>query len=104
MFGMIAFLTLVRGSVTNAFVNVLSRSLFVGQSGAQRLAPVLDMCQHSHQPNLKYDLDANSNIVVTTTKNIKPGEELTAHFYSTEFEGHEFYVMYGFVVPFVAKV
>lgn len=90
----------VRGSVTNAFVNVLSRSLFVGQSGAQRLTPVVDMCQHSHQPNLKYNLDDNGNVVVTAIKNIASGEELTAHFYSTEFEGHEFYVMYGFVVPF----
>jgi len=98
----------VRGSVTNAFVNILSRSLFVGQSdvngGAQKLVPVLDMCQHSNTPNLRYEIDAASggNIIVSATRDIAEGEELTAHYYSTEFEGHEFYVMYGFVVPLAA--
>ena len=93
----------MRGSVTNAFVNVLSRSLFVGQGDAQRLVPVLDMCQHFHEPNLEYALDNNGNVVVTARRDISGLEELTAHYYSTEFEGHEFYVMYGFVVPFTAK-
>lgn len=78
----------------------MSRSLFVGQDGAQRLVPVLDMAQHSSNPNLKYAIDINGNVIVTAKRNIAAGEELTAHYYSTEFEGHEFYVMYGFVVPF----
>lgn len=90
----------VRGSVTNAFVNVLSRSFFVGQKGDQRLVPVLDMCQHSNNPNLKYEINGNGDTVITTATEILAGEELTARYYSTEFEGHEFYVMYGFVVPF----
>jgi len=90
----------VRGSVTNAFVNVLSRSMFVGQEGVQRLVPVLDMCQHANNPNLIYEINSNGDTVVTTTRNIRAGEELTARYYSTAFEGHEFYVMYGFVVPF----
>lgn len=90
----------VRGAVTNAFVNVLSRSFFVGESGAQRLVPILDMCQHSNSPNVDYKLDHEGNVVVRTNRQINAGEELTACYYSTEFEGHEFYVMYGFVVPY----
>ena len=86
--------------MTNAFVNVLSRSFFVGKDGAQRLVPILDMCQHSNNPNIEYQLDSQGNVVVKTTRHINPGEELTASYYSTEFEGHEFYVMYGFVVPY----
>lgn len=78
----------------------MSRSLFVGQDGAQRLVPILDMCQHANQPNLKFKLDADGNIIATALRNIDVGDELTTRYYSTEFEGHEFYVMYGFVVPF----
>lgn len=95
----------VRGSVTNAFVNVLSRSFYVGQKDDQRLVPVLDMCQHANNPNLEYEINGtNGDTVVTTTMDILAGEELTARYYSTEFEGHEFYVMYGFVVPFYEPV
>ncbi len=58
------------------------------------------MCQHSNIPNVDYTLDHEGNVVVKTTRRINAGEELTASYYSTEFEGHEFYVMYGFVVPY----
>lgn len=90
--------------MTNSFVNVLSRSLFVGESGKQRLVPILDMCAHAQNPNLNYTIDEKEDIIVTATKSIASGEELTAQYYSTEFEGHEFYVMYGFVVPFANPV
>ena len=91
----------VRGAVTNAFVNILNRSLFVGDE-KQRLVPVLDMVAHSRFPNLHAEVDENDNVVVTTTRDIQAGEEFTMEIYSTEFEGHEFYVMYGFVVPLAA--
>ena len=86
--------------MTNSFVNVFSRSLFANQAGEQRLVPILDMTQHSNKPNLKFELDGNGNVVVTATRNIAAGEELTSKYYSTDFEGDEFYVMYCFVVPF----
>ena len=89
----------VRGAVTNAFVNVLNRSLF-NDSDLQRLVPVLDMCAHSSSPNLKHEVDSAGNVVVTPTRPIMAGEELTLDYYSSEFEGHEWYVMYGFIVPF----
>lgn len=85
-------------------MNVLSRSFFVGDEGLQRLIPVLDMCQHSNTPNLKYRLDENGNVIVKASRRIAAGDELTAYYYSTQFEGHEFYVMYGFVVPFATDV
>ena len=91
----------VRGAVTNAFVNVLNRSLFNEGEDQQRLVPVLDMCAHSSEPNLFCEIDASGNVVVTTKTDIQAGEELSIKFYSTDFEGHEWYVMYGFIVPFV---
>ncbi len=96
----------VRGAVTNAFVNVLNRSLFLGEQEEQMLVPVLDMCAHSSTPNVKADIDVDGEgtkcIVVKSTRDISAGEELTLHFYSTEFEGHEWYVMYGFIVPYLS--
>jgi len=89
----------VRGAVTNAFVNVLNRSLF-NEEDQQRLVPVLDMCAHSNEPNLHCEIDGRGNVVVTTKSDIQAGEELSIKFYSTDFEGHEWYVMYGFIVPF----
>lgn len=95
----------VRRAVTNAFVNVLNRSLmFRGDDGGdnhhQRLVPVLDMCAHANHPNLACEIDDVGNVLVKTTRDIEANEELTIKFYSTDFEGHEWYVMYGFIVPF----
>jgi len=90
----------VRGAVTNAFVNVLNRSLFNDSDGLMRLVPVLDMCAHSGTPNLECEVGCFGNVVVTTTRDVEAGEELTLKFYSTDFEGHEWYVMYGFIIPF----
>lgn len=89
----------VRGAVTNAFVNVFNRSLF-NHGDNQRLVPVLDMCAHENKPSLVCDVDSNENVVVTAIRDIQAGEELSLKYYSTEFEGHEWYVMYGFIVPF----
>jgi hypothetical protein len=58
------------------------------------------MTQHSNTPNVNFDFDVNGNVIVTSTRDIAVGDELTSHYYSTDFEGHEFYVMYGFVVPY----
>jgi hypothetical protein len=90
----------VRGAVTTAFVNVLNRSLFNDGGELHRLIPVLDMCAHSSEPNLECKIDTSGNVVVTTKRDIQAGEELSLEFYSTEFEGHEWYVMYGFIVPY----
>lgn len=87
----------VRGAVTNAFVNVLTRSFFVGEGGKQRLVPIADMTQHSQDPNLEIVLESGGQVVVFAKEDISAGEEMTADYYSSEFEGHEFYVMYGFV-------
>jgi len=92
----------VRGAVTTAFVNVLNRSLFNEGGEQQRLVPVLDMCAHSCEPNLECMIDKCGNVVVSTKRDIQAGEELSIKFYSTEFEGHEWYVMYGFIVPYAA--
>lgn len=92
----------VRGAVTTAFVNVLNRSLFNEGGEQQRLVPVLDMCAHSCEPNLECMIDRSGNVVVSTKRDIQAGEELSIKFYSTEFEGHEWYVMYGFIVPYAA--
>ena len=89
----------VRGAVTNAFVNVLNRCLF-NENEHQRLVPVLDMCAHSNVPNLECEIAANGDVVVKTTAEIEAGEELSLKYYSTEFEGHEWYVMYGFITPY----
>ena len=90
----------VRGSVTNAFVNVLNRSLFNDDPENQRLVPVLDMCAHSTNPNLTHEVDAFGNVVLKANRAIMAGEELTLDFYPSDFEGHEWYVMYGFIVPY----
>lgn len=89
----------VRRAVTNAFVNVLNRSLF-NDGESQRLVPVLDMCAHANFPNMKAEVDALGNVVVKTMRPILAGEEMTLRYYSSDFEGHEWYVMYGFIVPY----
>lgn len=92
----------VRGAVTNAFVNVLNRSLFLGdEEENMMLVPVLDMAAHSNAPNMEANLGINEMgipaVIVTAARNVSEGEELTLDSYSTLFEGHEFYVMYGFI-------
>eukprot|EP00554_Chaetoceros_debilis_P000657 CAMPEP_0194086662 /NCGR_PEP_ID=MMETSP0149-20130528/21987_1 /TAXON_ID=122233 /ORGANISM="Chaetoceros debilis, Strain MM31A-1" /LENGTH=290 /DNA_ID=CAMNT_0038769801 /DNA_START=279 /DNA_END=1151 /DNA_ORIENTATION=+ len=92
----------VRGAVTNAFVNVLNRSLYLGDGEENMLlVPVLDMAAHSIEPNIKANLGRNEMgipaVIVTAARDVSESEELTLNCYSTLFEGHEFYVMYGFI-------
>jgi hypothetical protein len=96
--GMGLSISQVSKTINNSFVNVLNRGMYFDENGeqVQRLCPVLDMCAHSNDPNLSY-YDRNGDVVVKTMKPIKSGDELTVSYYSSEFEGHEFYVMFGFV-------
>lgn len=97
--GMGLSISQVRRTINNAFVNVLNRGLYFEENGdkLQRLCPVLDMCVHSVNPNLKGYIDKNGDVVVNTLQPLRSGEELSLRYYSNEFEGHEFYVMFGFV-------
>lgn len=96
--GMGLSISQVSKTINNSFVNVLNRGMYFEENGeqVQRLCPVLDMCAHSNDPNLSY-FDDKGDVVVKTIKPIKVGDELSVSYYSSEFEGHEFYVMFGFV-------
>lgn len=77
-----------------AYQWVSSRSLTNPKSGQSILVPIVDLCNHGPNPNVRYDLDG-TDFVLLTTKDIAQGEELILD-YGSRGSG-EFLFNYGFI-------
>lgn len=89
-------------TLTGAFVSVLTRSFQDGESGdEEKLVPLLDMLQHSDEPNVRHAMrKVDGTVEVRARRDLKAGEELLNQ-YRSEAEGkmpyHRFFTRYGFV-------
>jgi len=92
-------------AVRGAFVICLSRSFAAPISAdiektEERLEPMLDLLQHSNNPNIKHGNALSGKIEVTASVDIKSGDELFNQYLGEEDENmpyHKFFTRFGFV-------
>jgi hypothetical protein len=96
--------TLVEGlkqAMTGAFVSLLTRAFQDGEGDAEKLVPLLDMLQHSDEPNVSHAMrQTDRTVEVRARKALQAGDELLNQ-YRSEMEEtmpyHRFFSRYGFV-------
>jgi len=90
----------VDSSVRGAFVSLLTRA-FTDGNGDEKLVPLLDMCQHTKEGNIRYAKRTdNGTVEVRARRRIAPGEELLAQYRSEDDDNmpyHRFFTRFGFV-------
>jgi SET domain-containing protein len=89
-------------AMTGAFVSILTRSFQDGESGdEEKLVPLLDMLQHSDEPNIFHAMrKVDGTVEVRARRDIAAGEELLNQYRPEEEENmpyHRFFTRYGFV-------
>ena len=89
-------------AVAGAFVSLLTRSFQDGETGdEEKLVPLLDMLQHSAEPNICHVMRKDDGAVEVRARcDITAGEELLNQYRSEEEENmpyHRFFTRYGFV-------
>lgn len=89
-------------AMTGAFVSMLTRSFQDGESGdEEKLVPLLDMLQHSDEPNIRHAMRKEDGTVeVRARRDLVAGEELLNQYRSEEEANmpyHRFFTRYGFV-------
>lgn len=89
-------------ATTGAFVSMLTRSFQDGESSdEEKLVPLLDMLQHSDEPNIRHAMRKDDGTVeVRARRDLVAGEELLNQYRSEEEENmpyHRFFTRYGFV-------
>lgn len=88
-------------AVTGAFVTQLTRAFEDGDADGEKLVPLLDMLQHSEEPNISHGMRVSDGTVeVRSRRALQPGEELF-NLYRSELEEsmpyHRFFTRFGFV-------
>jgi hypothetical protein len=88
-------------AVRGAFVTLLTRAFQDGNEDEEKLVPLLDMLQHSEQPNVRHAMRKEDGTVeVRARRTIMGGEELLNQYRSEEEESmpyHRFFTRFGFV-------
>jgi hypothetical protein len=88
-------------AMTGAFVTILTRSFQDGEDDGEKLVPMLDMLQHSDEPNIRHVMrKIDGTVEVRARRDLKAGEELLNQYRSEEEETmpyNRFFTRYGFV-------
>jgi len=88
-------------AVKGAFVTLLTRAFQDGEGDEEKLVPMLDMLQHSDEPNVRHAMRKDDGTVeVRARRTIAAGEELLNQYRSEEDENmpfHRFFTRFGFV-------
>jgi SET domain len=88
-------------AVRGAFVSLLTRAFQDGDGDEEKLVPMLDVLQHSEQPNVRHAMRKDDGTVeVRARRTIAAGEELLNQYRSEEDENmpyHRFFTRFGFV-------
>lgn len=88
-------------AIKGAFVTLLTRGFEDDDNTADKLVPLLDMLQHSDEPNISHAMKKSDGTVeVRAKRNINPGEELLNQYRSEEEDTmpfHRFFTRFGFV-------
>lgn len=84
-----------------AFVAILTRAFQDGEGDEEKLVPMLDMLQHSDEPNVSHAMRKDDKTVeVRARRDLKAGEELLNQYRSEREESmpyHRFFTRFGFV-------
>jgi hypothetical protein len=88
-------------AVKGAFVSLLTRSFQDGDDDEERMVPLLDMLQHSDEPNVSHLMrQSDGTVEVRARQDLSAGDELL-NFYISESEAampyHRFFTRFGFV-------
>jgi hypothetical protein len=93
-------------AVKGAFVSLLTRSFQDGDDGEEKMVPLLDMLQHSDEPNVSHLMrDSDGTVEVRARQALSAGDELLNQYISEAEESmpyHRFFTRFGFV-PGVAE-
>jgi hypothetical protein len=88
-------------AVTGAFVTILTRSFQDGDDDGEKLVPMLDMLQHSDEPNIRHVMRRmDGTVEVQARRDLNAGEEVLNQYRSEEEETmpyNRFFTRYGFV-------
>ena len=88
-------------AVTGAFVSLLTRSFQDGDEDGEKLVPLLDLLQHSDEPNVSHVMRSeDGRVEVRARRSLQPNEELLNQYRSELEESmpyHRFFTRFGFV-------
>ena len=88
-------------AIKGAFVCLLTRSFQDGEGDEEKLVPMLDMLQHSENPNVRHAMrKSDGTVEVRARCEIQPGSELFNQYRSEEEESmpySRFFTRFGFV-------
>jgi hypothetical protein len=93
----------IEKAARGAFVSILSRSFQQADTATEetRLVPLLDMLQHSSEPNVrpraKIDENGDQVVIAMARRRIEEGEELVQSYDSDRLESWQFLTRFGFV-------
>lgn len=86
-------------AIMGAFVCIYSRAFEDEIESCTKLIPVLDMAQHSNDPNLDHESDRDGNVIVTAVRDLDKDEELSIAYLDANDDEDlsKFAIFYGFV-------
>jgi SET domain len=88
-------------AVKGAFVCLLTRSFQDGDLDGEKMVPMLDMLQHSEEPNVSHAMrQSDGTVEVRARRSLQAGEELLNQYRSELEESmpyHRFFTRFGFV-------
>ena len=88
-------------AVTGAFVSLLTRAFQDGDGDEEKLVPMLDLLQHSDEPNVSHVMrKEDGRVEVRARRVLQPDEELLNQYRSELEESmpyHRFFTRFGFV-------
>eukprot|EP00977_Amphora_coffeiformis_P013286 scaffold3421_cov181-Amphora_coffeaeformis.AAC.26 len=88
-------------AVTGAFVSLLTRAFQDGDGDEEKLVPLLDLLQHSDEPNVSHVMrKEDGRVEVRARRTLQPDEELLNQYRSELEESmpyHRFFTRFGFV-------
>jgi hypothetical protein len=88
-------------AVTGAFVSLLTRSFQDGDDSEEKMVPLLDMLQHSDEPNISHVMrQSDGTVEVRARQALSAGDELLNQYISELEEAmpyHRFFTRFGFV-------
>ena len=89
----------IEEAIMGAFVCMYSRAFEDEVESCTKLIPVLDMAQHSNDPNLDHESDRDGNVIVTCARDLVKDEELSIAYLDaiTEEDLSKFAIYYGFI-------
>lgn len=95
-------------AVKGAFVSLLTRSFQDGDDDEEKMVPLLDMLQHSDEPNISHVMRQSDGAVEVRARQALPAGDELLNQYISELESampyHRFFTRFGFVPGIVEPI